>query len=106
MADAEYRDETVRLEPGDMILTYTDGVAEVMSPAHVLYSEARLRETLAALAGRGVEDTVGDIMLRQSPCGRRAPVRRHRLARRAAKLNERTDAAKALQSLINFRVRL
>ena len=32
MADAEYRDDTVRLEPGDMIVTYTDGVAEAMSP--------------------------------------------------------------------------
>ena len=62
MADAEYRDDTVRLEPGDMILTYTDGVTEAMNPAHVLYSEARLRETLVALAGRGVEDTVGDIV--------------------------------------------
>jgi phosphoserine phosphatase RsbU/P len=62
MADAEYRDDTVRLEPGDMIVTYTDGVAEAMSPAHVLYSEARLRETLAALAGRGVEHTVSEIV--------------------------------------------
>ena len=62
MADAEYRDDTVRLEPGDMIVTYTDGVTEAMNPAHVLYSEARLRKTLAALAGRGVEDTVSEIV--------------------------------------------
>ena len=61
-SEAEYRDATARLEPGDMILTYTDGVTEAMNPAHVLYSEARLRETLAALAGRGVENTVGDIV--------------------------------------------
>ena len=62
MAEAEYRDDTVRLEPGDVILTYTDGVTEAMNPAHVLYSEARLRETLAALAGRGVKDTVSEIV--------------------------------------------
>ena len=62
MADAEYRDDTVRLEPGDMIVTYTDGVTEAMNPAHVLYSEARLRETLAALAGREVKDTVSEIV--------------------------------------------
>ncbi len=61
MAEAEYRDDTARLEPGDMILTYTDGVTEAMNRERVLYSEARLRETLAALAGRGVEDTVGAI---------------------------------------------
>jgi phosphoserine phosphatase RsbU/P len=62
MADAEYRDDTVRLEPGDMILTYTDGVTEAMNPAHVLYSEARLRETLATLAGHEVNHTVSEIV--------------------------------------------
>jgi stage II sporulation SpoE-like protein len=62
MADAEYLDDTVRLDPGDMIMTHTDGVTEAMNPAHVLYSEARLRKTLAALAGRGVEDTVSEIV--------------------------------------------
>ncbi len=62
MSEAEYRDDTARLEPGDMIVTYTDGVTEAMSPGGVLYSDARLRETLAALAGHGVEDTVGGIV--------------------------------------------
>jgi|SRR5271165_6448837 len=62
MPEAEYRDETVLLEPGDMIVTYTDGVTEAMSPGRVLYSEARLQETLARLAGRSVEDTVGEIV--------------------------------------------
>ncbi|HEY3835600.1 MAG TPA: SpoIIE family protein phosphatase, partial [Bryobacteraceae bacterium] len=62
MPEAEYRDDTVHLEPGDMIVTYTDGVTEAMSPDRVLYSEARLRETLARLAGRGVGDTVAEIV--------------------------------------------
>ena len=62
MPEAEYRDDTVYLEPGDMIVTYTDGVTEAMSPDRVLYSEARLRETLATLAGRGVGDTVAEIV--------------------------------------------
>jgi sigma-B regulation protein RsbU (phosphoserine phosphatase) len=62
MPEAEYRDDTVRLDPGDMIVAYTDGVTEAMSPDRVLYSEARLQETLATLAGRGVEDTVGEIV--------------------------------------------
>jgi serine phosphatase RsbU (regulator of sigma subunit)/HAMP domain-containing protein len=62
MPEAEYRDDTVCLEPGDMIVTYTDGVTEAMSPDRVLYSEARLRETLATLAGRGVGDTVAEIV--------------------------------------------
>jgi sigma-B regulation protein RsbU (phosphoserine phosphatase) len=62
MPEAEYRDDTVCLEPGDMIVTYTDGVTEAMSPDRVLYSEARLRETLSTLAGRDVGDTVAEIV--------------------------------------------
>lgn len=62
MTEAEYSDDSKRLEPGDMILTYTDGVTEAMNPERALYSEKRLQETLARLAGRGVEDTVAEII--------------------------------------------
>jgi len=62
MPEAEYRDDTVCLEPGDMIVTYTDGVTEAMNPDRKLYSEAHLRETVATLAGRGVRDTVAEIV--------------------------------------------
>ena len=59
-----------------MIVTYTDGVTEAMNPKRELYSERRLQETLEGLRGRSVEDTVAAIFcFRQSPCGRRAPVR-------------------------------
>jgi serine phosphatase RsbU (regulator of sigma subunit) len=62
MTDAEYRDDTVRLRPRDMIVTYTDGVTEAMSPKRELYSEARLQETLTRMAGRSVEDTTDAII--------------------------------------------
>ena len=62
MTDAEYRDDTVRLGPGDMIVTYTDGVTEAMNPKKELYSEARLQETLTRMAGRSVEDTIDAII--------------------------------------------
>jgi phosphoserine phosphatase RsbU/P len=63
MTDAEYRDDTVRLQPGDMIVTYTDGVTEAMNPKKELYSEGRLQETLTRLAGRcEVKDTVDAII--------------------------------------------
>lgn len=62
MPEAEYSDDSVRLGRGDMIVAYTDGVTEAMNPEHALYSEARLQGTLAALAGRSVEDTVGEII--------------------------------------------
>jgi serine phosphatase RsbU (regulator of sigma subunit)/HAMP domain-containing protein len=62
MTDAEYSDDSVQLGAGDMLVTYTDGVTEAMNPHRVLYSEERLQETLAALAGCGVEDTVAEII--------------------------------------------
>jgi sigma-B regulation protein RsbU (phosphoserine phosphatase) len=62
MTEAEYRNETVYLQPGAMIVTYTDGVTEAMNREHELYSEGRLQETLMRLAGRGVKDTVGEII--------------------------------------------
>jgi serine phosphatase RsbU (regulator of sigma subunit) len=62
MTDAEYSDDSVHLGAGDMIVTYTDGVTEAMSPRRALYSEERLQATLTALAGRGVEDTVSAII--------------------------------------------
>jgi serine phosphatase RsbU (regulator of sigma subunit) len=62
MTEAEYRNETVQLQAGAMIVTYTDGVTEAMNPKRELYSECRLQETVARLAGRGVEDTVGEII--------------------------------------------
>ena len=61
MPEAEYSDGGIRLDRGDMIVTYTDGVTEAMNPERVLYSEERLQETLATLAGRNVEDTVREI---------------------------------------------
>ena len=62
MTDAEYRDDTVRLRPGDMNMTYTDGVTEAMNPKKELYSEPRLQETLTRMAGRSVEDTIDAII--------------------------------------------
>jgi phosphoserine phosphatase RsbU/P len=62
MTDAEYRDDAMRLQPGDMIVTYTDGVTEAMSPQKKLYSDGRLRETLMGLKGYSVEDTVAAIL--------------------------------------------
>ena len=59
--EAEYHDDTVQLQRGATIVTYTDGVTEAMNPQRELYSEGRLQETLTRLAGRAVEDTVDAI---------------------------------------------
>ena len=60
---AEYRNEELRVSPGDRILLYTDGVTEALSPAGEPFGDERLREFLAfsaaldALLGRLAEWT-------------------------------------------------
>jgi sigma-B regulation protein RsbU (phosphoserine phosphatase) len=45
-----------------MIVTYKDGVTEAMNRERVLYSEPRLQQKLATLAGREVKDPVSNIV--------------------------------------------
>ena len=47
-SDVMYPQSDIELEPGDVILTYTDGVNEAVSPEGDLYSNTRARELLAA----------------------------------------------------------
>jgi len=64
MARQSINDDTARLEPGDMIVTYTDGVTEAMNPEHALYSDDRL---LATLAGRGSKARLTALSLPSGP---------------------------------------
>ena len=43
--DQSYEQEEVLLKSGDMLLVYTDGVTEALSPAGVEFGEERLRST-------------------------------------------------------------
>ena len=62
MPEAEYRDETVQLEPGDMIVDLYGWGDRGDEPQRKLYSEGRLQETLMRLKGCAVEDTVAAII--------------------------------------------
>lgn len=56
-ADCEPAIEELRLEHGDMLFFFTDGVTEARNPQKA-YFESRLREELATLAGRPAADVV------------------------------------------------
>lgn len=44
----EYEQETVQLQSGDLVVAYTDGVTEALSPAGEEFGETRLRDALLA----------------------------------------------------------
>jgi phosphoserine phosphatase RsbU/P len=56
--DVKYEDRTLQLAPGDMIVSYTDGVTEAMNLAREQYSEERLVETVVACATECAEVVV------------------------------------------------
>jgi len=58
--DATFAEGTLELRPGDLLLTYTDGVTEVRATDPGL-GERELRATLAAHAGASAEDVVAAV---------------------------------------------
>lgn len=50
---ASYEAASARLNPGDMLMLYTDGVTDAESAQGERFGEERLREIVAASAGRG-----------------------------------------------------
>ncbi len=48
--NAVYKEDRVKLNPGDMLFLYTDGVTEAMDETGKLYTEERLQETLCKVA--------------------------------------------------------
>jgi sigma-B regulation protein RsbU (phosphoserine phosphatase) len=53
-ADSEYADDTVRLNSGDIIVLYTDGVIEAQNMAEEFYDEDRLVSLVAKLPTAGL----------------------------------------------------
>jgi sigma-B regulation protein RsbU (phosphoserine phosphatase) len=59
--DMHYKAFQTTLEPGDLLMGYTDGVSEALSPQGQLYSEPRLMQLLERCAGqsaRQLNDTI------------------------------------------------
>ena len=55
--DISYEEQTVSLEPGDILVTFTDGVTEAHSSRdNILYGKKRLEQFLHELRGESVEE--------------------------------------------------
>lgn len=55
MKGATFEEQAVTLDPGDLLLVYSDGVTEASSPDGEFYGDERLRAVFAASAGLGAE---------------------------------------------------
>ena len=62
--DAAYREGTITLEPGDVLVMYTDGVTEALDGRQELFSEHRLQTELAASGLRDAQDLAGRVLAR------------------------------------------
>jgi len=56
-----YKTEKLKMEKGDMIFVYSDGITEAMNPEDKLYSEERLKNELNNIKHNSVTDIVTNI---------------------------------------------
>jgi phosphoserine phosphatase RsbU/P len=54
--EAEYTSVSMKLEPGDTLVLFSDGVTEAMDPAEQLFGVPRLREVLNTQAQASLEE--------------------------------------------------
>jgi sigma-B regulation protein RsbU (phosphoserine phosphatase) len=57
-----YHSASVKLNPGDSLIMYTDGVTEAMNEAGVLFGEKRLEDCLTGLIGKDAKEEVEIIL--------------------------------------------
>ncbi|HET7872992.1 MAG TPA: GAF domain-containing SpoIIE family protein phosphatase, partial [Terriglobales bacterium] len=57
-----YEQETLRLEPGDLLVAFTDGISEAMNPADEEWGEERLAETVKISSGMKARDLLEHLM--------------------------------------------
>ena len=61
MEGIKYRENELRLSPGDMLLLYTDGIVEAETAKHELYGEERLTDCLRSVAGASTKDVIESV---------------------------------------------
>ena len=61
LLDQEYQSQTVSLAPGDILLAFTDGITEAMSPEHEIYGRDRVLNVMAK-QGEGIDPMIDALM--------------------------------------------
>lgn len=64
MEDAAYEEDGVALEPGEVLVLYSDGVTEAENAAGEQFDEERLKQALSELAGQGSRAILDGIVAR------------------------------------------
>lgn len=59
---AQYEEESVQLQPGDVLVTYTDGIVEPENEYGEMYGEERLKEVLCKWAGAPCDEMIARTM--------------------------------------------
>jgi sigma-B regulation protein RsbU (phosphoserine phosphatase) len=59
---AYIQEQEITMEPGDLLVLYTDGVTEAMNKDHEIFDEERLQAVVAAQAGAGAQQVVDAIV--------------------------------------------
>jgi phosphoserine phosphatase RsbU/P len=62
--DCAYEQETIQMEPGDVLLAYTDGLSEALDVRGEEFGETRVREALAETSRMSVEEMRDEIVRR------------------------------------------
>ncbi|GAB6041637.1 SpoIIE family protein phosphatase [Endothiovibrio diazotrophicus] len=62
MEEIPFETQQITLAPGEAILVYSDGVTEAMDPADAEFTEARLRDFLAARGGGEAERVTAELI--------------------------------------------
>ncbi|HEX5054233.1 MAG TPA: SpoIIE family protein phosphatase [Planctomycetota bacterium] len=58
---ASYTDEQIRMQPGDFLVLYTDGIVECEGPGRELFGEQRLEQLLQSQRGAGAAQVVAAV---------------------------------------------
>jgi sigma-B regulation protein RsbU (phosphoserine phosphatase) len=63
LEEAEYEEQSLVLEPGDLVLLYTDGAVEAAGARQRQFGQERLHSVLAGWTGGSARDLVEEVLL-------------------------------------------